>query len=45
MAIDLERIARVDDARRACVASWLERAGLPAVPSGSYYVKGIPLGG
>lgn len=39
LALDLERVARVDAARRAWVRDWLKAKGLPAIESGSYYVK------
>jgi hypothetical protein len=39
LALDLERVARVDAERRAWVRDWLTAKGLPAVESGSYYVK------
>ena len=39
MALDLGEVARVDGERRAWVADWLRSHGLPAVESGSYYVK------
>jgi len=38
-ALDLGRLEAVDRARRAWVSSWLRERGLPAVPTGSYYVK------
>jgi hypothetical protein len=37
--LDLGRIADVDRERRGWVLGWLEDRGLPAVRSGSYYVK------
>ena len=39
LEIDLTELAVVDEARRAWVCRWLEGRGLPAVASGSYYVK------
>jgi hypothetical protein len=39
LALDLARVARVDAARRAWVGDWLRARGLPALASGSYYVK------
>jgi hypothetical protein len=38
-ALDLSATAAVDQERRAWVAAWLREQGLPAVASGSYYVK------
>jgi hypothetical protein len=42
-ALDLERMAAVDRERRAWVAAWLRERGLPAIASGSYYVKSFRL--
>jgi hypothetical protein len=39
LALDLDRVARVDAERRAWVRDWLRAKDLPAVESGSYYVK------
>jgi hypothetical protein len=39
LALDLERIVRVDAERREWVCEWLRAKGLPVVSSGSYYVK------
>lgn len=39
LELDVAALRSVDDARRAWVASWLTDRGLPAVPSGSYYVR------
>jgi hypothetical protein len=39
MLIDLAELARVDALRRDWVMRWLSEHDLPAVPSGSYYVK------
>ncbi len=44
-ALDLSRVAEVDRARRAGVLDWLRERGLPAVESGSYYVKAFRVGG
>jgi len=45
-ALDLDRLAAVDQARRAWVLDWLRERGLPALSSGSYYVKAFrPEGG
>jgi hypothetical protein len=38
-ALDLARLQAVDGARRAWASAWLRDRGLPAVGSGSYYVK------
>jgi hypothetical protein len=38
-ALDLARLEEVDGARRTWAASWLSERGLPALASGSYYVK------
>lgn len=37
--LDLAAVARVDAARRVWVGEWLREKGLPAVETGSYYVK------
>ncbi|MBI4816353.1 MAG: hypothetical protein HY791_08845 [Deltaproteobacteria bacterium] len=39
LAIDLDRLAATDTARRAFASQWLRDRGLPVVESGSYYVK------
>jgi hypothetical protein len=39
MEIDFEAMQRVDNERRGWVKNWLEERGLPAVETGSYYVK------
>lgn len=44
-AIDLERLAQVDKARRQWAAQWLRERGLPVLESGSYYVKSFTLTG
>jgi hypothetical protein len=45
MNLDIEALARIDGARRRWVADWLRTCGLPAVESGSYYVKSFRLSG
>ncbi|MBZ4421333.1 hypothetical protein [Myxococcus sp. RHSTA-1-4] len=45
MAVDLERMQAVDAQRRAWVGAWLAEHGLPAVESGSYYVKSFRVRG
>jgi hypothetical protein len=45
MAIDLARLAAVDEERRRWVSAWLAERALPAVPSGSYYVKSFRVEG
>lgn len=37
--VDLDRLGAVDEARRAWVRAWLEARGLPALESGTYYVR------
>jgi hypothetical protein len=44
-ALDLDRVEAVDHERRAWVLSWLRDRGLPAVESGSYYVKSFRVEG
>jgi hypothetical protein len=45
LALDLARVEAVDRARRAWAASWLRERGLPAVGTGSYYVRSFrPVG-
>ena len=39
LSLDLERVARVDAARREWVRDWLTAKGQPPVDNGSYYVK------
>ena len=39
MVLDIEALSQVDASRRHWVSSWLRRNGLPAVETGSYYVK------
>jgi hypothetical protein len=39
LALDLAAVAAVDDARRAWVARWLGERDLPALTTGSYYVR------
>jgi hypothetical protein len=39
LAIDVDAVAAVDAARRNWTADWLAERGLPAVESGSYYVR------
>jgi hypothetical protein len=39
LALDLAELAAVDDARRAWVRRWLTERGLPALDTGSYYVR------
>lgn len=43
LRIDLADLQRVDEARRIWVADWLKSRGLPAVATGSYYVKSFRL--
>lgn len=43
MELDIEAVAGADKARRAWVADWLNANGMPAVQSGSYYVKSFRL--
>jgi hypothetical protein len=46
LALDLARLGAVDRERRAWVSSWLRERGLPAVATGSYYVRSFrPVGG
>lgn len=44
-ALDLERLRMVDAVRRMWVLDWLRGRGLPAVASGSYYVKSFRVEG
>lgn len=39
LALDLDAVARGDEARRAWVDGWLRERGLPVLESGSYYVR------
>lgn len=39
LALDLGELAAIDDARRGWVRSWLTDRGLPALDTGSYYVR------
>lgn len=39
LAMDLDAVARTDDARREWVGAWLRARGLPALDTGSYYVR------
>jgi hypothetical protein len=39
LALDLDRVASIDAERREWVRDWLKAKGLPAVETGSYYVK------
>jgi hypothetical protein len=43
--LNLADLQTVDETRRAWVADWLERRGLPIVSTGSYYVKAFTLRG
>jgi hypothetical protein len=45
LRMDLDRLAAVDDARRRWVAASLAQRGLPALASGSYYVRAFRLEG
>jgi len=45
LEIDLEELSAVDAARREWVHDWLAARGLPAVASGSYYVKAFRVEG
>jgi hypothetical protein len=45
MLLDLPCLEAVDEARRSWVRDWLERRGLPAIDTGTYYVKSFrPIG-
>ena len=44
-ALDLRQVQEVDGARRRWVHDWLRGHGLPAVESGSYYVKSFRVEG
>lgn len=39
MHTDIDGLATVDDARRRWVTDWLTGRGLPALDTGSYYVR------
>jgi hypothetical protein len=39
LALDLRRVSDVDAERRTWVCDWLKAKGLPAIETGSYYVK------
>ena len=39
LALDLAELAAIDDARRAWVSRWLIERDLPALDTGSYYVR------
>jgi hypothetical protein len=45
MALDLEVVERVHEVRRAEVARWHERTGMPYQTAGSYYVKSFEVQG
>ena len=45
LRVDLAQLQVVDDARRRSVARWLASRGLPAIASGSYYVKSFSVSG
>ncbi|MFO0650813.1 MAG: hypothetical protein U0326_31605 [Polyangiales bacterium] len=45
MALDLDAVARGDDARRAWVDAWLRARELPSLSTGSYYVRSFTLDG
>ena len=45
LEIELSALAAVDAARRAWVHDWLESRGLPAVTTGSHYVKAFHVDG
>jgi len=45
LALDEKRRIAVDNQRRLWVIDWLNRHGLPAVESGSYYVKSFRIDG
>jgi hypothetical protein len=45
LRLDLAELQAVDEARRSWVADWLEIHALPAVATGSYYVKSFTLSG
>jgi hypothetical protein len=43
LALEPDRLARVDAARRSYVLDWLATRGLPTIATGSYYVKSFLL--
>jgi hypothetical protein len=45
MLLDLDAVQSQDDRRREWVLNWLRQQGLPAVESGSYYVKSFRVTG
>jgi hypothetical protein len=45
MKVDIRQLERVDRERREWVVDWLRRRELPAVESGSYYVRSFQIGG
>lgn len=45
LCLDLAELQAVDDVRRTWVGQWLKTQGLPAVATGSYYVKSFTLSG
>lgn len=45
MAVDIPELQRVDDARRQWVEQWLRERDLPALTSGTYYVKSFKVQG
>jgi hypothetical protein len=45
LRLDLAELQAVDDARRTWVARWLQTHSLPAITTGSYYVKSFTLAG
>jgi hypothetical protein len=45
MALDLDAVERVHEVRRAEVAEWHRRTGMPYQASGSYYVKSFEVDG
>lgn len=45
MRVDIQQLGEVDNQRREWVREWLLKNGLPAVESGSYYVKSFQVEG
>ena len=45
MALDLGRLEEIDEQRRQWVAAWLSDRALPALPTGSYYVRAFRVDG
>jgi hypothetical protein len=45
LALDLAEVAAIDEARRAWVRSWLFERDLPALDTGSYYVRSFRVEG